>query len=208
MVQPDTAQSDTAPPGAVQADTVPVDTAQVEVLMPEEEILVETLGELEAGGSYADTGGGETIPRELLRPRRGESPRYPRDSIIGALGRGEASEEAYRYARELLEAILRKSEDSPYLANLDAALKETVFTGLEGVEPRKFRIGGGREEADGATSFLFRFIGREWGLTGELYLRQEEEAWRLDDIIMEEPREMGGREDTYQYDFSPYERFF
>ncbi|MDR2922901.1 MAG: hypothetical protein LBU85_06135, partial [Treponema sp.] len=37
------------------------------------------------GGGYIGS-----IPEELLRPRRGEAPRYPVDTVIGELGQGKA----------------------------------------------------------------------------------------------------------------------
>jgi hypothetical protein len=76
--------------------------------------------------------------------------------------------------------------------------------------PQQYRLGGGREEADGSVSFLFRFIGRDLSMAGELYIRFNNNAWRLDDIIVEEAKALseGGLMNTYKFDFSPYERFF
>jgi hypothetical protein len=54
-------------------------------------------------------------------------------------------------------------------------LLETVLEELGLLSPRTFRIGGGRTEADGSVSFLIRFIGRDQGLAGELYLRWEDD---------------------------------
>ncbi|MDR1950014.1 MAG: hypothetical protein LBQ38_11530 [Spirochaetaceae bacterium] len=170
--------------------------------LPEEE--AEPVVALEVGSS-----GFETIPEEVRRPRKGEAPRYPRDLVIGTLGRGTAPEEAYALARNCLGAILVKNQASEYLAALDTGKKETIFAGLEPAAPRKFRIGGGREEPDGSVSFLFRFIGRERSIAGELYLMPgEEEQWLFDDIILEDPQELADGKKAYQYDFSPYERFF
>jgi hypothetical protein len=42
---------------------------------------------------------------------------------------------------------------------------------LDEINPRIFRLGGGREEQDGSVSFLVRFAGREQGITGELFVR-------------------------------------
>jgi hypothetical protein len=113
-----------------------------------------------------------TIPAELLRPQRGEeTPRYPRDTVIGELGRGSASEESYGFARNVLQGALSLNRESALLAGADSALLEDLFAALEVIEALKYRIGGGREEPDGSTSFLFRFIGREQSLSGELYVR-------------------------------------
>ena len=151
-----------------------------------------------------------TIPETLRRPQRGnETPRYPRDAVIGELGRGEADEAAYRYARNLLRGVLTGSRESALLAGARPSQLEELFTSLEPLAPQQYRLGGGREEADGATSFLFRFIGRDMGLAGELYVRLTEDKWQLEDILVEEARALSERgANTYKFDFSPYERFF
>ncbi|MDR2110972.1 MAG: hypothetical protein LBP32_06665 [Spirochaetaceae bacterium] len=151
---------------------------------------------------------GETIPEPLMRPERGEAPRYPRDMVIGELGRGDGSVEAYVFARRIMTALLGRIRDSRLLAGLDKAFLEEVFTALDGIKPQTYHLGGGREEPDGNTSFLFRFIGREMGIAGELYITGEEDAWRLDDLIIEEARDLSSEEGGYPFDFSPYERFF
>jgi hypothetical protein len=152
--------------------------------------------------------GAGPIPEVVRRPQRGESPRYPRDAVIGELGRGTAPEAAYRYARNCLAAVLANNQDSVYWSGFDAPLREEVFTQAGLINSRIFRLGGGREEPDGSVSFLFRLMGREQGIAGELYLRLEEEAWRLEDIILEEAQELTGKSGGYGFDFSPYERFF
>lgn len=151
-----------------------------------------------------------TIPEALRQPQRGdESLRYPRDAVIGDLGRGLADEGAYRYARNLLRGILSGNRGSTLPDWADRPQLEELFTRLEGLNPQQYRLGGGREEADGATSFLFRFIGREKSLAGELYVRLEDDTWRLEDILVEEARALTERgTNTYKFDFSPYERFF
>ncbi|MDR2028657.1 MAG: hypothetical protein LBP93_03865 [Treponema sp.] len=151
---------------------------------------------------------GDVIPQALRRPQRGESPRYPRDVVIGELGQGTASGEAYLFAQNLMRGILSGNPESGLLAGVDRSLLEELFTELGPVEPRQYRLGGGREEPDGSTSFLFRFIGREQSISGELYLVLEEEAWRLEDIIAEEAQSVPQGGEAYKFDFSPYERFF
>jgi hypothetical protein len=151
------------------------------------------------------------IPEALRQPQRGgENPRYPRDAVIGELGRGLASEEAYRYAQGLLQGALSLNRESTLLAGASPSQLEELFAGLETMEPRQYRLGGGKEEADGSISFLFRFIGRDMSMAGELYIRFDNNAWQLDDIIVEETRAFseGGLMNTYKFDFSPYERFF
>jgi hypothetical protein len=152
--------------------------------------------------------GGELVPELVRRPARGEDPRYPRDAVIGELGRGLASEDAYGFARQMLSALLGGTTDLEVLNGVNTGLKTEITGTLEAINAKKYRIGGGREEDDGSTSFLFRFVGREQGAAGELYLRRDGEVWRVDDIIVEEPRKILGEGEAYPYDFTPYERFF
>ena len=149
-----------------------------------------------------------TIPEALLRPLRGETPRYPRDKVIGELGQGTAPERAWRYARAVSAALVAGRRNSSALSEEDNDLLEGYFSVLRTFSPRSYNLGGGRTEVDGSVSFLVRFLGREQWMTGEIYLRMEENNWRLDDIVLEEVRSMGEEKNTYTYDFSPYERFF
>jgi hypothetical protein len=160
------------------------------------------------GEAGPDLSIGETIPDIIRRPQRGEPPRYPQDTVIGPLGRGEAGEEPYQYARNVLGALMNDNRDSEYLAGLNKAFLNTLVQDVAEIIPLKYRIGGGREEPDGSTSFLFHFMGREMELAGELYLRQDEGAWQVDDIIMEEGRELTLEKRSSGIDFPPYERFF
>jgi len=146
-----------------------------------------------------------TIPDILRRPVRGEAPRYPRDRVIGELGQGTAPDGAWEYANKFLTAIVAGNGLFP-----DSAEKvpEKYTEALKEVEPLRFHIGGGRTEADGAVSFLVRFLGREQWMTGELYIAEDGEKWRLDDLILEEGRDIEEGKNIYQYDFTPYERFF
>jgi len=111
------------------------------------------------------------IPEELLRPRREEAPRYPIDTVIGPLGQGRASPEAYRFARGVAEALLEGNATASSLSTANSALVENCLSALNAVNPRYFRIGNGRDEPDGSVSFLVRFAGREEGVIGELFIR-------------------------------------
>lgn len=117
-----------------------------------------------------------SIPEVLLRPQRGEAPRYPDDTVIGPLGQGEAPREGYLFARQVASALVGGNMNSPSLAAMNRTSLEAFLSVLNGISPRTYRIGGGREEADGAVSFLVRFVGREQGITGELYIRLQEQA--------------------------------
>jgi len=115
-----------------------------------------------------------SIPQELLRPRREEAPRYPIDTVIGPIGQGQASTEAYGLARRIANALLQGNANSPVLSSVNKGFIGDCMTALNVVNPRFFRLGSGREEPDGSVSFLIRFAGREQGITGELFIRFEE----------------------------------
>jgi hypothetical protein len=195
----------------------------------------------------AEEGGG-VVPDSLSRPQKGEAARYPEDMIIGELGIGEASEDAYNYVKKALGSFLGQRQEAEGINN---DVWQRTKASINAVSPQKFRLGGGRKETDGNTSFIFRFIGREQWIVGEIYIRfqdaepvptQGETAvqademaeageaepaapppdkniapveieytqagWRVDDIILDDPKQIGESGAVYQYDFSPYERFF
>jgi hypothetical protein len=169
-----------------------------------------------------------SIPEELLRPGWGEAPRYPADMVIGDLGQGRASAAAYSYANSVASALLSRQRGHPSLSAVNPDLLDSYFYALRGVAPVTFRLGGGREEADGSISFLIRYIGREYGITGELYIRyitkqiQNEDGdiaqtgnWIFDDLLLEEAKsreeeqqEAQKRAEKRRLDYLPYERFF
>ena len=163
-----------------------------------------------------------SIPEELLRPGRGEAPRYPVDTVIGELGQGRASAAAFAYANSAASALFMRQIDHPALSSVSAGVRESYMSALDTVNPHSYRIGGGREEADGAVSFMVRFIGREYGMTGELFIRYvtrqiqaDDEittvgSWVFEDLILEEARtrESEQQEPKSRFDFSPYERFY
>jgi hypothetical protein len=167
-----------------------------------------------------------SIPEELLRPKRGEAARFPIDTVIGELGQGTASPAAYSYAKTIAAGLLSANADNSGLAGINAELRKDYITVLEEIYPKSYRLGGGREEADGAVSFMIRFIGKDSAITGELFVRyvtrqikseneEEEEvktvgSWKFEDLILEEAksREEEDHESLQRFDFSPYERFF
>jgi len=150
------------------------------------------------------------MPDSLRRPERGEAPRYPKDLVIGDLGQGEAPEEAYLYARSILTAIAAGRRDVQILANSGFSFTESLFDNVRGIRPRDSRLGGGRYEPDGCVSYLFRIIGQQESITGEMFIRQAEASgrWLLDDLIVEGKRALSDIRDSYRYNFSPYERFY
>jgi hypothetical protein len=163
---------------------------------------------------------------DLLRPRYGESPHFPRDYVIGALGRCDASEESYRYAK-LLVSGLASGNGRADGVDFPEQKRLSVLREISDLRTRGWRVGGGRIEPDGSVSYLIRFLGRESSVTGELYLRREEPksgretdgavnkeetasfSWRVDDILLESPRNLSeGKFGPTKADMPSYERFF
>jgi len=115
-----------------------------------------------------------TVPAELLRPRRDEPLRLPTDTVIGPMGPGRASAETYAFARSVAAALVSGNPNAQILSSVDSLFLEEFLAALEVVEPRSFRLGSGENIPDGSVSFLARFIGRDMGITGELFVRQVE----------------------------------
>jgi hypothetical protein len=160
-----------------------------------------------------------SIPEELLRPGRGESPRYPVDTVIGELGRGQASSSAYAFGQSVGEGLLQGRMNHPGFDSINTVMLESYLSALEPINARIYRLGSGREEPDGAVSFLVRFIGREEAITGELFIRQIIDdtddtenitEWIFEELILEQARklEAGEEEAGYRSDSFPYERLF
>jgi len=156
--------------------------------------------------SQSGEGTDTTIPEVLRRPMIGESPRYPSDRVIGELGQGSAPYAAFQYANTMMSALVSGVLDS-FRAS-DKEILERCQASLVPVDPSRFHIGGGRTEEDGTVSFLVRFLGRDKWIAGELYLLNRDDAWYLDDLVLEEAQDLVEGKDAYPYDFSPYERFF
>ena len=155
-----------------------------------------------------------SIPEVLLRPIRGEAPRYPIDTVIGELGRGTAPETVFNFANTICEGLISGDADHEALATANSTERQRYIAYLDVISPVSYRVGGGRLEADGAYSFLVRFIGRDRGISGEMYIRyatrQNRQGWILEELLLDEPRDRNveQQESIYRYDFNPYERFF
>jgi len=156
-----------------------------------------------------------SIPEALLRPQRGEPPRYPIDTVIGELGRGNATEAAHSFAVSVCDGLLSGDLRHTSLLTINSSERERYISALDIIVPLSYRLGGGREEADGAISFLVRFIGRDQGISGELYIRfitreNTQGHWIFEELLLDEAkdREIEQQESIYRYDFNPYERFF
>jgi hypothetical protein len=148
------------------------------------------------------------IPEVLMRPSREKEPFYPVDAVIGLLGSGGVSYAANTYARSVLRDLMRANRDAETLQNLSPDSLNEALTKLSEVTPRKFRLGGGRDETDGSVSFLFRFMGSENELSGELYIHDEEGKWKVEDIILEVPQKLSIGRESFTSTYTPYERFY
>ena len=145
------------------------------------------------------------LPYALRRPQRGEALRYPSDTVIGDLGRGDVGDGAYRAAMRFLTALIEQDREASILAALDASVLDEILGALEPLATLKFRLGSGRNEEDGSVSFLVRLLGSEQWISGELYLRFDYETWLADDLILEQAKTFSADDIGYT---SPYERVF
>jgi len=164
-----------------------------------------------------------SIPADLLRPGRGESAYYPVDMVIGELGQGKAPTAAYLFANSISSGFLSGQPGHPSLASINPETRDKCLRALSRISPSNYRVGGGKEEPDGAVSFMLRFIGREYGITGELYIKYvtkriegstgevtQSGNWVFDDLILDEAksRDRELREVSNLVNHLPYERFF
>jgi len=151
-----------------------------------------------------------SIPETLFRPSRGEAPHFAEDYVIGELGRGGASAGAFSFANFAAEGFTSGRATHPALTSINPAARDDYLSAIRRITPENFRLGGGRVEADGAVSFLIRFIGREMGITGEMYIKNIEGSWVVEELIIEEPvsRSVENQRARNRSDFYSYERFF
>jgi hypothetical protein len=158
---------------------------------------------------FSQEGDSISIPDAIRRPSRSDAPRYPRDSVIGDLGRGGLSQEDLDYASSVLRALLQGREQSPLFSTLNEGAAEELVGKVQKIRANKFRIGGGKEIVDGAGSFLFRFIGRDSQIGGVMYFVRGESGYTLDDIILETiPQNLIDGNSDPMSDIFPYERFY
>jgi hypothetical protein len=162
--------------------------------------------------SFAQDGGAPSfsgvVPEILIRPERETEWIYPVDAVIGQLGGGDVSAAANSYARGVLRDLMKLNKTADSLKPLGPDVLNEAMSKLGEVTPRKVRLGGGREETDGSVSFLFRFMGNENELSGELYLRADGDNWKTEDIILEAPKKLSVGDEAFTSAYTPYERFY
>ncbi|MDR2509453.1 MAG: hypothetical protein LBC77_02280 [Spirochaetaceae bacterium] len=150
------------------------------------------------------------VPESVRRPEQLVNAVYPVDLSIGELGPGDATPEAYLYTRRILGEVQQGKEGSTLLSAIPELARRELIAQVKEITPRKYRVGGGIEQIDGSTSFMFRFIGREQELAGEVYIRAGDDGvWKLEDLLPEAPRSMSeARELDHPYSWSPYDRMW
>lgn len=153
-----------------------------------------------------------TVPEALRRPLRTEIPHFPQDFVIGELGRGNASEEAYRFALTVLSSLQAGNYNTAVFSGASQAVLSQLIEEISEIQPLSARIGGGRMQVDGSISFLVRFIGRDESITGELFLfpilTDDDGGYRLDDLLLEPRQNIADIRGEVPFVFSPHQRFF
>jgi hypothetical protein len=155
--------------------------------------------------AQSDNGG--VAPDSVRRPEHLSNPLYPRDVSIGELGQGDASSVCYSYAKSALRELEQSNKSDKFFKLLPQAEIDGVVKKVSDVAPVRSRLGGGKEGVDGDFSFLFRFIGLQDELTGVIYLRNDEGAWKITDIITDDPRAILEATASEQ-GWPPYDRFY
>jgi hypothetical protein len=164
---------------------------------------------LSASLGFSQEGGSVSIPESIRRPSRADTSQRPYDMVIGELGRGELSAEHLRYGESVLRALLQGREQSPLFQTLNEGAAREIIENITQIRAQKFRIGGGKEVADGAYSFLFRFIGANGQAGGAIYFIRGETGFTLDDIVLDELPAYLFRDDTARlYHSFSYEQFY
>jgi hypothetical protein len=164
---------------------------------------------LSASAGFTQEGGSVSIPEVIRRPLRVDTPQRPFDIVIGELGRGELSAEHLRYGEGVLRALMQGREQSPLFETLPEGAAREIIERIALIRAHKFRIGGGKEVADGAYSFLFRFIGPDGQAGGAIYFIRGEDGFALDDIMLDDLPEYLFRDDTARlYHSFPYEQLY
>ena len=83
---------------------------------------------------------GYILPSSLRRPERSEAPRYPSDLLIGEMGRGEAPEDAYAFARDVISSLMGGRRNAASFAGFSSYLAENFFDEIDSLGPGVYRM--------------------------------------------------------------------
>jgi len=119
----------------------------------------------------------EAAGEDLVIPSGGGVPRYPEDFAIGRLGRDDASAAAYRFAWSVVAGLAEGA---------GTAVPDVDIPRLAGIRARYYRLGSGTTDGEGRASFLFRLIGPELSVAGELHLQAQDDQWAVRDLVLED----------------------
>lgn len=124
---------------------------------------------------------------DLSIPTGSESPRLPRDYLIGQLGAEDGKAAPYREAAAILEELASgKTAGRRFTKNGEAGLSEIVERLSSLGSAASVRIGSPVPEGDGGVSYLIRFVGKDASLSGELRLEPSENgSWLVDFIALD-----------------------
>ncbi|MDR3302612.1 MAG: hypothetical protein LBT01_08840 [Spirochaetaceae bacterium] len=149
------------------------------------------------------------VPESIRRPEYIINLHYPRDISIGILGPGDFAMQPYSFARKVLTDLQQSKKKSELLEPLPSSTIDDIINKIEALATRKLRIGNALETSDGSISYQFRFLGREAELVGAIYLRAQDNVWKVEDIIAEDPRNLEDiSKDENPYLWLPYDRFY
>lgn len=145
---------------------------------------------------------------DFFIPSGGESAVYPQDFAIGELGFPSSFPEASAFVLSFLSALEQGSINTTQFSHpADVDIKNIKNT-VASVTPRYFRLGRGKEGNDRSLSFLFRYIGSEQSVIGELYLIPEKGSYVIQDMELESPETDKSKDGSYRYDPLGYTTIF
>jgi hypothetical protein len=145
---------------------------------------------------------------DFFIPTGGESPVYPKDFAIGELGPPRVLPGAFDFAHTFLASLAQGHFDATLLEHPSDIDEKTIKNTVALVGPRYFRLDRGKEGPHGSLSFLFRYLGSEQSVTGELYLIPEKGSWLIQDLELENPQTDKLGDGTYRYDPLGYTTIF
>lgn len=135
-----------------------------------------------------------SVRAELAAPSSAESPRPPRDYLIGILGAEGGSGAPYLAAASFLNDF---SDEHP----VERHLTRSGSVGFSDTRERlsllggaiSVRVGSPASEGDGAVSYLIRLVGKDASLSGEIRMVSGSDGtWLVDFLALDLDDPLGG----------------
>jgi hypothetical protein len=125
-----------------------------------------------------------SVRPDISVPIGSETPRLPRDYLIGPLGAGNGKSDAYREALRIATELSAGKSIRPFIAKNSSVDERELLDRLSALgQAPSVRVGSPAEEAEGGVSYLVRFLGRDASFSGELRLvRAKDGSWLIESL--------------------------